>query len=114
MQLRIELRTEHHDSAAGRFNVRLRDANAPVDFFLPEKVVGNQFTSSAVSKRYYVVLEDSEVRASVFVQDQPVWVGGAVHSVWNVQSIISEGIVNPTYNSVALFMMKELLKRNPL
>jgi hypothetical protein len=115
MQLRIELRTERHELAAGRFNVRLRDAKAPIDFFLPEKVATeNPPASSAVSKRYYVVLEDGEVRASVYVQDQPAWVGGTVHSVWNVQSIISEGIVNPNYSSVALFLMKELLKRNPL
>jgi hypothetical protein len=115
MQLRIELRTEHHELAAGRFNIRLRDAKAPVNFFLPEKVAAeNSLAPCVVSKRYYVVLEDSEVRASVYVQDQPAWVAGAVHSVWNVQSIISEGIVNPSYSSAALFMMKELLKRNPL
>src|ERR1700678_1816415 len=115
MQLRMEVRTEQHELAAGRFNARLRQANAAVDFLLPERIaVDDSANSSLVTKRYYLVLEGEEVRASAYLQDQPVWVGGTVRPVWNVQSFLSEGIVNPNYAPVALFMIKELLKRNRL
>ena len=115
MQLRMEIRTAQHELAARRFNTRLRQANAEVDFFLPEKItVDDGANFSLVTKRYYLVLEGEEVRASAYLQGQPVWVGGTVQPVWNVQSFLSEGIVNPSYAPVAVFMIKELLKRNCL
>jgi hypothetical protein len=113
MQLRLEILGKEHESATRRFNARLRAARAPVDFFFPETVSVVAAGFPLVSKRYYVVLEGDEVRGGAYLQDQPMLVGGTVCNVRNIQSPLSEGIVNSKYSSVALFMMKELERHNP-
>jgi hypothetical protein len=113
MQLRMEILGKQHESAIRRFNTRLRAAHARVDFFFPETVSSDASALSLVSKRYYVVLEAEEIRGGAYLQDQPMLVGETVCTVTNIQSPLSEGIVNSKYNSVALFMMKELQRCNP-
>ncbi len=113
MQLRVEILGKQHESAIRRFNARLRAAHAPVDFFFPETLSTDVAALSVVSKRYYVVLEAEEVRGGAYLQDQPTLVGGTVCSVSNIQSPLSEGIVNSKYSFVALLMMKELQRCNP-
>jgi hypothetical protein len=113
MQLRLEILGKEHESAVRRFNARLREARAPVNFFLPETLREDVSTPLVVSKRHYVVVDAEEVRGGVYLQDQPMLIGGTVQRTVNIQSPLSEGIADPRYSSVALFMMKELQRRSP-
>ncbi len=113
MKLRIDVFNSHHEPAARRFNARMLEAHAATDFLLPETVPG-ELDLGLITKRHLVVLDGDEIRAGVYLQAQPAWVAGTVRNVWNIQSPVSEGITNPQYNFVALFMLRELLKRNPL
>jgi hypothetical protein len=115
MQLRIEPLSQQHEPAARRFNARMRDGRAAVDFLLPETISIDPILSASapVTKRYYIALEGEEIRANAFLQDQLAWIGGQRCRVWNIQSPLSEGIVNPAYNSAAIFLIRELLRRNP-
>jgi hypothetical protein len=115
MQLRIEPMSQQHEPAARRFNARMREGRAAVNFLLPETISLDpiQSVAASVTKRYYVALEGEEIRANAVLQDQLAWVGGQSRRVWNIQSPLSEGIVNPAYNSAAIFLIRELLSRNP-
>jgi hypothetical protein len=101
-------------SAAAAFNRRMREANAPVDFLLPESEAPEFDPVAAVTKRQHVVVQGQAARGGVIIQEQPAWVGGETRVVWNVQAPLSEGIGDKRYSYVATFLMRELLRMNPL
>jgi hypothetical protein len=114
-ELRIESYGAAHETAARAFNERMRAACAPVDFLLPEDAPSAaEDLTAPVVKRQYVVLEGDIARGGVIVQEQQHWLGGEIRKLWNVQAPLSEGLTDRKYNYVALYLMKELLRRNPL
>lgn len=117
MDLRIELFTKQYEPAARAFNQRMRLANAPADFLLPECApteASNRENPSPVAKEQYIVLENETVRGGFILQKQEYWVQGGIRAAWNVQAPLSEGIVDRKYNFVALWFLETLQSRNPL
>lgn len=118
VDLHIELFTKQNEPEARAFNQRMQMANAPVAFLLPECASPQESNPenprSPVSKEQYIVLEKETVRGGFILQKQEFWVQGRIHTLWNVQAPLSEGIVNRKYNFVALWFLNELESLNPL
>lgn len=91
-------------AAARRFNQRLKEANAPVDFGLED---------SPCSDRYLITDGDA-VRGGCIVGPESAVVSGTVTEVVSIQSPLSEGLINPDYAASGPWMMQQILRRWPL
>ena len=112
----VEFR-EDHVAAARAFNQRMRLAGGdsadpgpgPAGFLLPERV-GHE----AKRLQHYVVTDGEFIRGGCLIDRRPHWLASTDAPVWNIQSPLSEGLIHRAHANVALFMMKSLLKQNPL
>ncbi len=96
--------------AARAFNERMRAAggDASAGFLLPEHA------ETGISRlRHYVVTEGDFIRGGCLLDKRSHWLSGESAEVWNIQAPLSEGMVDRAHASVAIFMMKTLLKQNP-
>lgn len=105
MPLSIQPYTADLTGAGRRFNERMRDGKAPSDFLLPENGAGEP--------HYLAVDETGEARGGIIIQRHEGLLGGEVVSVLNLQSPLSEGIVNPKYTLVAAQLIRHALKMSP-
>ena len=100
--------------ACREFNQRmLRQGEPP--FLLPEKMPAPESGSrGSISWNHYLAVDETgAVRGGVLLVEQPAWLAGRELSVLNIQSPISEGIVDRAFSGVGLRMLQFLNRRNP-
>ena len=102
-----------HEPAAAEFNARMRAAEARSDFLLPLRAPA-EVPEGIVRDVQYVAVDDSRaVRGGVILREHPGWVGGRLEHVVNLQSPVSEGIIDPRFTLLATQLVKTALKRSP-
>ena len=95
------------------FNERLSRGGEP-PFTLPEKLANEVAGTDGYSSRHYVAVDDGGlVRGGVLLTESRGWVNQAVVKVINIQSPISEGIVDRKYSGIGLQMLKFIAARSP-
>lgn len=103
-----------HRSRALAFNARLLAAGV-ADCHIPDEPPPPPGTEGkpVVHKDWYVLLHDDEVRGGFMLQRQPFWLQGRLEDVRNIQSPVTEGIIDKRYSSLALLMMRALMREHP-
>ena len=101
--------------AAREFNARLRAHPSPAPFFLPELAADPPSPSASIRVSHHLALDDSGAcRGGILTQEHPAWLNGAVQTVINIQSPLSESIIDTQYAMVGPQLIRSVLKRNPL
>jgi hypothetical protein len=102
-----------HEPSAALFNARMRAGAAPTEFLLPERSVPIR-TDGAVRSTHYVACDDAgEVRGGIIILEHPGWINRQVQTVVNIQSPLSEGIVDRRFSAVAHRLINTAMKRTP-
>lgn len=113
VKISVEVYSARHEPAASAFNRRLRQANAPTDFLLDEHSAPPQVRAGVTVTRWVAVDEEGHVRGGVMSWDHSGIVGAEVRRVINLQSPLSEGIIDPDYIMVASRIIKSFLRQTP-
>ena len=111
--------TPEWEPAVERFNRRMREGKAPSAFTIPDRAA--QPETGAVRAQYILAAEEAEVRGSMIIQEHPGFLnnsgqeGGSARreNVINIQSPLSEGIINAKYAMVSIQLIRFALKRCP-
>jgi len=114
----VVAQTREETDAVLAFNDRMRAANAPADFLLPDQP-NNSHTLGAppqpIERTKFVVLDaDDEVRGGFLLMTQPGWLRAGVVEVANYQAPLSEGIADSRYGMVGMHMLRYVQKHWPL
>jgi len=112
MAIRIVPYTADLEAAAQRFNRRMESAKAPADFGLPEAAPPPRPPALVRTDYFLAVDAEGEVRGGVIVLEHPGWVDGKIETVLNLQSPLSEGIVDAKYALVAIQLIRFAVKRS--
>ncbi len=113
MSISVAPFTPQYQPAAALFNERMRRANAPTAFLLPDrgKAAG---ADGLVTTTHFVALDDDgAVRGGMLCQEYPALVAGQVERVVNISAPLSEGIVDPAYMLVGPQLIRHALRQNP-
>jgi len=113
VKISIEVYSAQHEPAAAAFNRRMRDANAPTDFLLAESSVAPRTWAGVTVTQWVAVDGDGQVRGGVLSWDQQGVVGSGAQRVINLQSPLSEGIIDPAYILVGSQIIKFFLHQTP-
>ncbi|HLH43516.1 MAG TPA: hypothetical protein VKV74_11045 [Bryobacteraceae bacterium] len=99
--------------ACRAFNERLRQGGRP-PFLLPEIYKPPRAGRGAIQYTHYVGVDElGAVRGGVLLMEQAGWLKGQSISLMNVQSPLSEGIVDRAFSGVGLKLLQFLARRNP-
>ena len=102
-----------HEPAVAAFNARMREARAPSAFLLPERAKP-PVRSGSVRVTHHVALDAHEtVRGGIMLVEHPALVAGQTESVVNIQSPLSEGIIDPAFTFVGPQLIKYALRQSP-
>lgn len=119
MAVKFVFFTPEWESAVVRFNLRMREGNAPTEFFLPERSVPLK-TGPVHSDQFLAVETGSgqdEVRGGVIILEHPAYLSEnpapGRRTVINLQAPLSEGIVNGKYAMVSIQLIRFALKQCP-
>ena len=116
MAIEIVPYSETHTPEVVAFNRRLRDGS--VRFQFPEEAVPRWLPphqSDDILQQMFLAVDDSgAVRGGYILKSQPFVVGDDIHTVGNYQLPLTEGTVDRAYGAVALAMLFNALKRQPL
>jgi hypothetical protein len=113
VKISVEVYSEKHEPAACAFNRRMREANPPTDFLLEERSAPPQVRPGATVTRWVAVDEEGNVHGGVMSWEHPGIVGAAVRRVINLQSPLSEGIIDRDYVLVGWHILKSFLRQTP-
>jgi hypothetical protein len=102
-----------HERAAAAFNERMRIARAPSAFLLPERAKAPIRNGSVTVTHYVAVDQDGHVRGGVMCMEHPAVIAGSVERAINIQSPLSEGIVEPAFTLVGPQLVKYVVRRSP-
>jgi hypothetical protein len=109
--------SENEAAAVLAFNTRMRQANAPSGFLLPETSRTRTPTPNSrppFHQTHYLAVEGDNVRGGFILREQPTWMNGKIHHTHNLQSPLSEGIINKKYAPVAMYMLKYIQREADL
>lgn len=112
----IREHAKEHAEAVERFNARLRAGGertqfptSPIPWWLP-KIEGRR-----LFQQHYLVLDDSgEVRGAYILKHQDFWIRDRVVPIADLHLPISEGAVNRSYPQVAVQLIRDAMRRQPL
>ncbi len=116
MAIRFEEYTADHASAVRAFNRRVAPLLDP-ELLFPETPCGGWLPKGAHTQIYqeaFLALDGENVRGGYFLKHQPFSVNGEIRRVSTYRLPVSEGLVNRTYASLGLQMMRDALARQPL
>ena len=113
VKISIEEYSPQHQPAAAAFNRRMREANAPTDFLLAETSVPSRTWAGVTVTQWIAVDGDGQIRGGVLSWNQQGMVGRTVQRVINLQSPLSEGIIDPAYILVGSHIIKFFLRQTP-
>jgi hypothetical protein len=112
MAIRIVPYDTATEEPARAFNARLKPLpEAP--FFLPEHAPQPRESTYIRSTQCVALDETDACRGGILTQEHPAWLNGAESTVINVQSPLSEAIVDPKYAMVGAQLFRFVLKKNP-
>lgn len=119
MALRIEAYSSRHSAGVARLNARLDEARIDPGLRLPvdgpdEAIEFDVGPADELARRQYLVIDDDVVRGGFILQEQRFEVAGHVRWVANIQTPISEGVVDRRFALVAPRMMNLILMSKPL
>lgn len=111
--------TPELEPAVIRFNRRMRDGNARADFEMPEKAVPPR--AGSVKAQTFVAVDGDEVRGGMIIQEHPGVISDSAQArggvrreaVINLQSPLSEAIIEPKYSMVSMQLFRFALKLCP-
>ena len=112
MSYRLVPYTPEWEPSVARANLRLQQSGkAP--FLFPNRAAPAQ-AAGPVRREHWVVADSAdEVRGGCLLQTIPAWLGGEQSEVVNVQSPLSEGLVDRRYTGLAPWLLRELNRRHP-
>lgn len=113
MALQIVPYTPDLQPAVRRFNERMAAAHAAADFGISPESPAPRPPALVQANLHLAVDSAGEVRGGVIVQEHPGWVNGRVEMVLNLQSPLSEGIIDRRYAMTAIELIRFALKRSP-
>src|SRR5262245_9473689 len=97
----VVAQTREETDAVLAFNERMRAANAPADFLLPDQPNNTHTLGTppqAIERTKFVVVDnDDEVHGGFILMSQPGWLNGEIVEVANYQAPLSEGTVDSRY-----------------
>jgi hypothetical protein len=97
--------------ACAAFNERLREGGE-TQFYLPEEVPS--LRSGGIAWTHYVAVDEgASVRGGVLLMEQRGWLNQTEIPLVNIQSPISEGIVDRAWSGVGLRLLQFLTRRSP-
>jgi hypothetical protein len=117
--LRIAPYSKAYAAGTARLNARLRDAQVDPGLRLPVDGPdeGSEFDAEPtlpLVKRQFLLVDNGDVRGGFILQEQQFEVAGTIQWVANIQTPISEGVVDRRFALVAPKMLSLLLERKPL
>jgi len=114
----VVAQTREETDAVLAFNERMRAANAPADFLLPDQPNNSHTLGTppqAIDRTKFVVVDnDDEVHGGFLLMSQPGWLNGDIVEVANYQAPLSEGSVDSRYDMVDMHMLRYVQKHWPL
>jgi hypothetical protein len=111
MKISVQPFSADHEGAVVRFNERMRRASAPSSFLLPERAK-QVVPHGQVTVTHYVAVDDEgEVRGGMMCMDHPAIAGGEPERAVNIQSPLSEGIIDPAFTFVAPQLIKHAIRQ---
>ena len=113
MALRITPFLKEHEAAASRFNQRMQEGRAATDFLLPERAPEMSGTDTLRPVQFVAVDNAGEIHGGMLCVCCPASVNGSVTSALNLQSVLSEGLVDPRHAMVGAQLVKFAVKQNP-
>ncbi len=106
----------HHESlipGVRALNERLRAGNLEDEYLFDERQVTTGTRMPQMPRTQLLLLEGEHVRGGVLLQEQSFWLANETCNVANLQTPVSEGIVNKRYAQAAGVMMSKLQKAQP-
>ncbi|MEO8657193.1 MAG: hypothetical protein ABI693_01915 [Bryobacteraceae bacterium] len=97
--------------ACAAFNQRLRE-RGEFEFYLPEEIPVAR-TGGIAWTHYVAVDERASVRGGVLLMEQRGWLNQTEIPLVNIQSPLSEGIVDKAWSGVGLRLLQFLTRRSP-
>jgi len=96
------------------FNARIR-SHGNVPFFLPETAqLADPGSPSGILRSHHVAVdENGEVRGGVLLAEQRGWLAGQTIPLVNIQSPLTEGVVDRRFVNVSLQMLRFVSERSP-
>jgi hypothetical protein len=113
MKISIAPFEARHEAAAIAFNERMRQANAPTDFLLPESISQPVGTGGATAVQYVAIDATGALRGGIICCQYPAVLDGEIQSAINIQSPLSEGIVDRAYGLVGPQLFQFALRQTP-
>jgi hypothetical protein len=116
MAIVIQPYTPHCVPAVAAFNRRLLDGGVARAFQFPETNVPAwlpQRPGRRIYQEFYVAAEDSVVRGAYILKFQDFSIAGRIEPIAYYHLPISEGIVDRSYSSVGVQMLRSALKAHP-
>jgi hypothetical protein len=116
MPISVQPYTPNFIPAVKAFNQRLAAGGIGSEFHFPESNVPHwlpELEGRTIFQRYYVAVDDDHVRGAFILKYQDFRVGNETRRVVYYHLPVSEGIVNKTYASVGVMMMRSALKLEP-
>ncbi|HUK33236.1 MAG TPA: hypothetical protein VLV86_04960 [Vicinamibacterales bacterium] len=109
--------TREESDAVLAFNDRMRAAQAPADFLLPDQP-NNSHTLGESPRpiewtKFVVVDSDDEVHGGFLLMTQPGWLDGELVPVANYQAPLSEALADSRYGLVGMHMLRFVQKHWP-
>jgi hypothetical protein len=112
MVIRFHLYTPAWEPAVARFNRRMLEGHAPAAFDISERAPVPS-TGPVRAELFLAVDDEQEVRGGVIVQEHPAWLNGCRKTVINLQSPLSEAIIDAKYAMVSIQLIRFAVKRCP-
>ncbi len=114
MSLTIVAQGPEHRDAVAAFNQRLRDALGQPPFLLPLDPAPDPWHKLHISSCHYVALEEGEVRGGYRIVVYPAVLNGEPVTAVNLQSPLSESVIDKRYRHVAPEMITDLVRKQPI
>lgn len=99
------------------FNARMHAGGQPYGFYVHPVPLWIPRTDPAQPawREFYLAVEDEQhVRGAYAIKPQTWWIHGHLHTVTDWQGPFSEGAVSARYGTVAVRMVRDMLRKRPL
>jgi hypothetical protein len=103
-----------HAEAVRQFNLRLGAVAQYRKFVFPEAPSSNARGSDYLRCESFVALQDGAVRGGYLLRVRRFGFGGEVRSVAHCRLPVSEGVIDRTYSSLGMKLMRDASARHPL
>jgi hypothetical protein len=116
MAISIQPYTAEHISAVVAFNQRLAAGGIAAEFHFPESNIPYWLPKEdgrRIYQEYYLALEGRDVRGAFILKFQDFVFGQEALPIVYYHLPVSEGIVNKSYASVGVLMLRSALKMHP-